>query len=160
MFLKDCWYMAAWAAELDEGKLIGRTLLEEPVLLYRGESGAAVVLDNRCCHRGALLSNGRREGDCVRCLYHGLKFDATGRCVQIPGQDMIPATACVRAYPVVEKHSWIWVWMGDPAKADERLIPPAVGLQDPAWTLRSGRLDYEANYLLINDNLTDFTHLS
>jgi vanillate O-demethylase monooxygenase subunit len=73
---------------------------------------------------------------------------------------MVPRTACVRAYPVVEKHSWIWVWMGDPAKADPALIPPAVGFDDPNWTLRSGHMDYEANYILINDNLTDFTHLS
>ncbi len=50
--------------------------------------------------------------------------------------------------------------MGDPKKADERLIPAAVGLDDSAWTLRSGHMDYEADYQLINDNLTDFTHLS
>jgi phenylpropionate dioxygenase-like ring-hydroxylating dioxygenase large terminal subunit len=66
----------------------------------------------------------------------------------------------VRTYPVVERHSWIWVWMGEAAKADPDLIPPAVGSDDPNWTLRSGQMDYEANYLLINDNLTDFSHLS
>ena len=86
MFLKNCWYMAGWSHELDDGRLIGRTLLEEPVLLYRGESGAAIALDNRCCHRGALLSIGRREGDCVRCMYHGLKFDATGRACRSPAR--------------------------------------------------------------------------
>ena len=117
MFLKNCWYVAAWDHELD-GKLLARTILEQPVLLYRGESGAAVALDNRCCHRGALLSNGRREGDCVRCMYHGLKFDPTGKCMQIPGQDNMPAKLGVRSYPVVERDHLVWIWMGDPAKAD------------------------------------------
>ena len=160
MFVRDCWYVAAWDHELTADKPIGRTIINEPVVIYRAASGGLVAMVDRCCHRFAPLSLGRIEGDELRCMYHGLRFDRTGRCTEIPGQELIPATACVRAYPVVEKHSWIWVWMGDPKKADETLIPAAVGLQDPAWTLRSGQMDYEANYLLINDNLTDFTHLS
>jgi phenylpropionate dioxygenase-like ring-hydroxylating dioxygenase large terminal subunit len=80
-FLRNCWYVAAWDYELIDGKLLARVLLDNPTVLYRGESGRIVALDNRCAHRGAKLSNGRREGDCVRCMYHGLKFDATGKCV-------------------------------------------------------------------------------
>src|SRR5215212_8779904 len=82
-FLMNCWYMAAWDHELIDGKLLSRQILEEPVLLYKGDSGKVVALDNRCCHRGAKLSNGRLEGDDVRCMYHGLKFNAAGKCIQI-----------------------------------------------------------------------------
>jgi vanillate O-demethylase monooxygenase subunit len=160
MFVRNCWYVAAWGHELAAGELHPITILNEPVVLYRDSTGAPVALADRCCHRLAPLSLGRIEGDELRCMYHGLKFDRTGRCTEIPGQDMIPATACVKTYPVVERHSWIWVWMGDPARADASLIPAAIGFDDPNWTLRSGRMDYEASYLLINDNLTDFTHLS
>lgn len=160
MYVRNCWYVAAWDHELKPGEVISRSLINEPVALYRAQDGRVVGLADRCCHRLAPLSLGRVEGDDLRCMYHGLKFNRAGACVEIPGQDMIPATACVKSYPVVERHSWIWVWMGDPAKADEALIPPAVGFEDPDWTLRSGHMDYEANYLLINDNLTDFTHLS
>ena len=160
MYVRNCWYVAAWDHELKAGEVISRSIINEPVALYRAQDGAIVGLADRCCHRLAPLSLGRIEGDDLRCMYHGLKFNRSGACVEIPGQDMIPATACVRSYPVVQKHSWIWVWMGDPAKADEALIPPAVGFEDPNWTLRSGHMDYEANYLLINDNLTDFTHLT
>jgi phenylpropionate dioxygenase-like ring-hydroxylating dioxygenase large terminal subunit len=78
-FLMNCWYVAAWDHELIDGKLLARTLLERPVLLYRGDSGRVVALDNRCCHRGAKLSNGRREGDDIRCMYHGLKFEPGGK---------------------------------------------------------------------------------
>ena len=92
-FLMNCWYVAAWDHELIDGKLLARTLLEQPVLLYKGDSGKVVALDNRCCHRGAPLSKGRLEGDCVRCMYHGLKFDPSGKCVQIPGQDSDPRQA-------------------------------------------------------------------
>ncbi len=160
MFVRNCWYVAAWDHELADGELISRMILGEPVALYRAGDRAVVALEDRCCHRFAPLSKGRLEGDDLRCMYHGLKFDRSGRCNEIPGQDLIPKSACVKAYPVVERHTWIWVWMGDPAKADEDLIPEAIGLDHPDWTLRSGQLDYDANYLLINDNLTDFTHLS
>ena len=64
-FLTNCWYVAAWDHELIDGKLLARTVLEKPLVLYKGESGRAVALDNRCAHRGAKLSNGRLEGDCV-----------------------------------------------------------------------------------------------
>jgi len=97
---------------------LSRTLLGENVLLYRGESGNVVALNDRCPHRGALLSKGRLEGDGVRCMYHGIKYDGTGKCVQIPGQDMIPPSSRCAAILWSERSHFIWVWMGDTAKAD------------------------------------------
>jgi len=159
-FLMDSWYMAAWDHELIDGKLVARTILEEPVLLYKGDSGRVVALDNRCCHRGAKLSNGRLEGDDVRCMYHGLKFDPSGTCIQIPGQDNIPKGLGVRSYPVVEKQRIVWIWMGEPAKADPALIIDIPYLDDPGWRGVPGYMHYKANYLLIVDNLSDFSHLA
>ena len=160
MFLKNCWYVAAWDYELIDGKLLARTLLGEHVLLYRGDSGEVIALNNRCPHRGALLSEGRREGDSVRCMYHGIKYDHTGKCVQIPGQDMIPPKLRVRKYPIVESGHLIWIWMGNLARADRSLIPEFAPLHDPKWKGLPAYLHYDANYLLIVDNLSDFAHLA
>jgi phenylpropionate dioxygenase-like ring-hydroxylating dioxygenase large terminal subunit len=160
MFLKNCWYVAALDRELMDGKLLGRTLLGERVVLYRGESGSVVALNDRCPHRGALLSQGRLEGDGVRCMYHGIKYDGSGKCVQIPGQDMIPPKLKVRSYPVVERSHFIWIWMGDAAKADPALIVDFPCLPDPQWKGIPAYLHYDANYLLIVDNLSDFSHLA
>lgn len=160
MFLKNCWYVAALDRELIDGRLLGRTLLGENVLLYRGESGKVTALNDRCPHRGALLSQGRLEGDSVRCMYHGIKYDCSGKCVQIPGQDMIPPKLRVRTYPVVEKGHLIWIWMGDAAQADPALIIDLPYLEDPKWKGIPAYLHYAANYLLIVDNLSDFSHLA
>jgi phenylpropionate dioxygenase-like ring-hydroxylating dioxygenase large terminal subunit len=160
MFLENCWYVAAWDYELIDGKLLSRMLLEEHVLLYKGESGKVVALTDRCPHRAALLSRGRLEGDAVRCMYHGIKFDASGRCVQIPGQDLIPPKMRVRSYPVVERDHLIWIWPGDPARADPALIVDFPPLSDPQWQGLPAYLHYDANYLLIVDNLSDFAHLA
>jgi phenylpropionate dioxygenase-like ring-hydroxylating dioxygenase large terminal subunit len=160
MFLKNCWYVAALDHELIDGKLLSRTLLGEHVLLYRGDSGKVVALSDRCPHRGALLSMGRLEGDSVRCMYHGIKYDGSGKCVQIPGQDMIPPKLRVRSYPVIESGQFIWAWMGDPAKADPAQVVDLPYLNDPNWKGIPAYLHYDANYLLIVDNLSDFSHLA
>jgi nitrite reductase/ring-hydroxylating ferredoxin subunit len=89
MFIKNSWYVAAWASELEQGKLLARTILKERVLLYKGIDGKVVAIEDRCCHRGVPLSLGRLEGSCVRCMYHGLLFDSSGACVEVPGQDKI-----------------------------------------------------------------------
>jgi vanillate O-demethylase monooxygenase subunit len=160
MFLRNCWYVAAWDHELIDGKLLGRMLLNEHVLLYRGESGRVAAFNDRCPHRGALLSQGRLEGDSVRCMYHGLLFDCSGKCTEIPGQDMIPPRMRVRTYPVHEAGHLVWIWMGDPALADPALVPDLPYLRDPRWKGLPAYLHYDANYLLIVDNLSDLAHLA
>jgi phenylpropionate dioxygenase-like ring-hydroxylating dioxygenase large terminal subunit len=160
MWVKNCWYVAAWDHELLGDTLLARTVLGVPLLLYRRGDGTPVALDNRCPHRQAPLSMGRREGDHIRCMYHGLRFEPGGRCVEIPGQDQIPAKLCSRSYPVVEQGRWLWVWMGDPERADAARIPPTPTLKHPDWRYRPGYMHYQADYRLICDNLLDFSHLS
>ncbi|MCC6826719.1 MAG: aromatic ring-hydroxylating dioxygenase subunit alpha [Novosphingobium sp.] len=161
MFIKDCWYVAAYSHELAAGELLPRLIIGLPIVLYRTDAGGIVVLEDRCCHRLAPLSKGRIEDGCnLRCMYHGLKFDSDGICIEIPGQDKIPDTARVEKYAVHEAGGWIWVWMGDIETADPALVPPVVGFDHADFDVRGGYMDYEANYQLINDNLTDFSHLS
>jgi vanillate O-demethylase monooxygenase subunit len=137
-----------------------RIILDEPVLLFRTVDGRAVALEDRCCHRQAQLSMGKLVGDIVQCPYHGLQFDTTGKCVRIPSQERIPPSAKVRAYPVVEKYHWIWIWPGDPAKADPALIEDFHWLDDAHWGYGGNYLHVPANYLLLVENLLDTTHLS
>ena len=159
-FVRNCWYVAGWEDEVPQDGLFSRTLLGESVLFYRTAGGRIVGLENRCCHRGAPLHLGRKEGDCVRCMYHGLKFDPTGKCIEVPGQERIPPRAGVRSYPVVAKDEFLWVWMGDPALADESRILSYWWHTDPGWRKKRASLHYQAPYTLIVDNLLDFSHLT
>jgi len=159
-YVRNAWYVAGWSADLATGHPFALTILDARLVLWRNADGQVHALEDRCVHRLAPLSLGRCEAGGLRCMYHGLLFDAGGRVVAIPGQDTIPPQARVRRYPVAERHSWIWVWMGDLAAADPALIPPAVGLDHPDYVLGHGQLDYAAEARLINDNLLDFSHLS
>ena len=163
MWLRNCWYVIAWDHEIpaaDSPALFTRKVLNEPILVYRTHSGTLVALANTCCHRHAPLSKGIREGDSVRCGYHGLLFNAQGQCTQVPGMDTPPAKACVKTYPVVVKNKWVFVWMGDPAQADVAKLPDNFSCDHPDWVNLPGYMHYDTPYLLIADNLLDFSHLS
>lgn len=160
MFLRNAWYVAAWDHELSAETPLGRMVLGEPLVLYRRRDGRAVALEDRCCHRHYPLHKGTLANDCIQCHYHGFTYDDSGRCVRIPGQDTIPQNARVRHYPLVERHRWIWVWMGDPALADETRITDFHWLEDAQWRARGARYHVKGGYELVIENLLDLTHLS
>jgi vanillate O-demethylase monooxygenase subunit len=86
-------------------------------------------------------------GEAINMFLKNCWYVAGGKCVQIPGQDMLPPKLRVPSYPVVERGHFIWVWMGDLARADASLIVDLPYLHDPQWKGMPARLHYDANYL-------------
>lgn len=156
MFLRNGWYCAGWSSELGPAP-VGRRMLGEPVMLFRAENGEPVALEGRCPHRFAPLHLGSVADDRVSCPYHGLVFDRGGACVHNPHGD-IPKEATLKTYPVAERDGVVWVWMGDPAKADPALIIDSGFLVDPGYAVVLGYLNVAAHYQLVIDNLLDLTH--
>ncbi len=159
MFLYNYWYVAAMREEIGNAPL-ARTLLGEPVVLYRLADGTPVALEDQCVHRRAPLSMGRVIGDTLECAYHGLAYAGDGRCVRVPGQAQIPTEAKVRSYPVVDRFNWTWIWMGDPALADESRIPNVYWGDAPDWALVYDLTKMQGDHRFLVDNLMDLSHLS
>ena len=160
MFIRNAWYVAAWSHELGEA-LLARTICDEDVVLYRTAEGAPIALEDRCCHRHLPLSMGRREGNGLRCGYHGLLFDAEGRCIEIPGQAEIPPGAKVATWPLVERWGFVWIWVGERAKADPALVPNLWWADTPGWKFSPAKMvPLACDYRLIADNVMDVTHLT
>jgi len=158
-FLKNCWYMAGWSDELPAGTLLARTFLEQPVVLFRQGNGTPVALLDRCPHRVAPLSRGTLVGDTLRCIYHGLRFDTSGRCVENP-HGAIPAKACVPGFPLAERDGIIWIWMGEPAAADRARAPDLAHMaRVPATAQSRGSMPSACHYQLIVDNVADLSHV-
>lgn len=160
-FLRNAWYCVGYPEELANSATKALTVLGEPLLLYRLSDGTVTALHDRCPHRFAPLSKGKIVDDQVQCPYHGLRFDSTGRCTHNPhGSGVISPAACVRSYPVLERHALVWVWMGDAAKADPAVLPDFSDIEErPGWARAQGYLRTPANYELIIDNLLDLTHV-
>lgn len=159
-FVRNTWYAACWSEDLLAGEPLAKTILCDPVVLWRSESGAPVALEDRCCHRHLPLSLGKVTGQTIQCGYHGLEFDPSGTCVKVPGQSRVPPEAAVRSWPVVEKHNMVWIWPGEPGAAREELVPDLWWLNDPGWVPSGGHLPLQADYRLLIDNLLDLSHVS
>ena len=157
-FLKNAWYMVAWAEEVPPSGLLARTICEQPLVIYRSDQDQLACLLDRCPHRFAPLSMGRLEGRSLRCGYHGVKFGPDGRCEENPHGTLVSALS-VRAFPIVERHKILWTWLGEAKDADPARIPD-LGFIDhaPSTALITGYLPTGANHLLLVDNILDLTH--
>src|SRR5882724_5915842 len=160
MFIRNAWYVAAWVSEIQHVPL-ARTLLGEPIVLFRRASGAVAAVEDRCCHRGLPLSLGEVRGETIVCGYHGISYEGDGKCAAIPGQTHVPPRMRIRSYAIVERDELLWIWMGAVADADSVLIPPYPYHNDHTqWPHLTHTQHLRCSYRLVIDNLLDLTHLA
>jgi phenylpropionate dioxygenase-like ring-hydroxylating dioxygenase large terminal subunit len=157
MWIENCWYQAGWTEELSAGEVLTRTILDTPIVFYLRADGTPAALLDQCPHRFAPLSAGRVEGDTVECGYHGLVFDHEGACVHNP-HGRITKRMCVRSFPVVARHTALWIWMGR-HEPDMDAIPDLSEFDKlPETALIRGYMPTAADYRLLVDNIMDLTH--
>jgi len=159
---REQWYVAALANEITRG-VLPRQILDDHILFYRTEDGTPVALADRCPHRGVPLSMGTVQGDSIRCAYHGFEFGQTGACRHIPSQSTIVPQLRVRSYPLIEIGPYVWIWMGDPARADETLLPDQfeLGLARPGFKITPlFVMEMRCNFQLLHENLLDTSHIT
>ncbi|HKY21364.1 MAG TPA: aromatic ring-hydroxylating dioxygenase subunit alpha [Vicinamibacterales bacterium] len=154
--LYEHWYVAGTSDEFSR-KLVAKTLLNRSIVFYRKESGELVALQNRCAHRSYPLSESFLEGDTIRCGYHGIRYNPDGSILKVPCQDRVP-TLGVRSYAIHEMGPLVWIWMGD-GPADESKMPDMTPYTSSDWTFCVGTLPMPGNYLLMQENLADLSHL-
>jgi phenylpropionate dioxygenase-like ring-hydroxylating dioxygenase large terminal subunit len=154
----NAWYVAAWDHEVTR-KPMARKIADRPLALYRTEDGKAVALADACWHRLAPLSMGKTVGkDGIQCPYHGIVYNSAGRCASMPAQESINPSATVPSFPVVERHRFVWVWLGDPTQADPGLVPDMHQMDSQDWAGDGETIFAPCNYQLVLDNLMDLTH--
>lgn len=160
-FIHNAWYVIAESAEITRTP-ISRTVLGHSIVLFRTEgTGEVVALQNRCCHRSFPLVHGRLEGDTIVCGYHGLRYDTSGRCIEIPMQKRkVPASVRVRAFPTVERGTFVWIFMGDKTLADSIALPHQEWMANDEWDRRFAYLYVKGSYVHLHENLLDLSHLS
>jgi phenylpropionate dioxygenase-like ring-hydroxylating dioxygenase large terminal subunit len=157
---KNFWYACELGSALTEKPKRVRALGQD-LALYRTRAGKAVALSDLCIHRGGSLSMGHVQDDCVRCPYHGWKFDESGKCVEIPANGpgkAVPQRARVDAYPTEERYGLVWVFLGDLPEAERPPIPVFEEFEDPEFYPLWGIFDWKANYERVIENGIDIAH--
>lgn len=108
------WHPIYRVADLAPRCAIPVTILGEQFTLYRGAAGSCHLVAFRCAHRGTQLSVGWVEDDCIRCRYHGWKYDGSGQCVEQPGEEPgFAERVRVRSCPTTEYVGLIFAYLGD-----------------------------------------------
>jgi 5,5'-dehydrodivanillate O-demethylase len=131
--------------------------LGENFTLYRGENGTPHVVGDRCAHRGTQLSVGWIEGDSIRCLYHGWKYDASGQCVEQPAEPKsFAADMCIPSYPVQEYLGLIFAYFGEGEPPPLNRFPK---FENPQYVVDAIRFDRICNYYNNIENSLDNTHV-
>src|SRR5262249_18100744 len=112
-YLRQFWQPVYHAPDLPPGEAKPVRIMSEDYTLYRGEGGAVHLVDYRCAHRGTQLSTGWVEGDCIRCFYHGWKYDGSGQCVEQPAEDAgFAGKVRIGSYPTREYLGLIFAYLG------------------------------------------------
>ncbi len=165
--LREYWYPAIRSTELPNNKPVPVTMLGDNVVFFRDAKGTARAMENRCPHRGALLSLGQvgvYAPGTITCRYHGMTFDGDGNCVAVLTEGP-NSRACGRitakTYPVAEAGGVVWIYMGEKAPGSlMNSVPHIREALNVSDTLMAMRDEWPVNYLATLDNDTDLAHPS
>jgi len=159
--VRNAWYVACFSGELATGALFARKIAGLRVVLFRDSQNRPVALLDQCPHRSYPLSKSKLDGDDIICGYHGLRFGKDGRCLDVPMQDRVPRSLCVRRFATVEESPLIWIWTGDPALAETTPTPGRDWFLDRGgWAKAEAYLHVRASYVHLHENLLDLSHLT
>jgi len=143
----------------------------EDMVIYRGETGTAHVVEAYCPHMGAHLAKNctsyivqdkeQVQGDSIRCPFHGWRFNSSGQCDDIPYSEFKPKAAKLKTWPVVERAGTVWVWNDPEGLEPEYDLPDFGGHWDqPGWV--RWKIDYmgdlDIHPIEVVDNMADVGH--
>jgi phenylpropionate dioxygenase-like ring-hydroxylating dioxygenase large terminal subunit len=157
-YLRQEWLAAGWSSSVPLGRLKPARLLGRDLVLWRDAGGGIHAWEDLCIHRGAKLSLGEIRNDCVVCPYHAWRYDATGRCVEIPSQPEQPPPLKARAklFHAKERYGLIWVALEAPSRG----LPEFPEAENPSFrSVLAGPYSFQAKGPRILENFLDVGHL-
>lgn len=156
-YLRLFWQPVFVSEKLPTGRALPITIMNEAYTVYRGENGAAHVVAPRCAHRNTLLSTGWVEGDCIRCFYHGWKYDASGQCVEQPAErELLAEHVRIRSYPTREYLGLVFAYLGE----GEPPAFPHLDVFDGEGYLQVQRRPSGCNFFNQLENSVDEAHIN
>jgi 5,5'-dehydrodivanillate O-demethylase len=157
-FMRQFWIAVGRSEDLAAGEAKPIRIMSEDYALYRGASGKAQVIAYHCPHRGAQMHLGWVEGDDIRCVYHGWKFDCAGQCLEQPAEEAgFARKVKIRTWPTAEHMGLIYAYFGEhePPPFPPYPVPPQPGLIE-CWPVEH----VPCNYLQCFENSMDEVHVA
>ncbi|HLY64053.1 MAG TPA: Rieske 2Fe-2S domain-containing protein [Chloroflexota bacterium] len=157
-YMRTFWQPVYVAKDLPAGRAVPIEIMGEEFTMYRGEGGQPHLVAFRCAHRGTQLSTGWVEGDCIRCFYHGWKYDAIGQCIEQPAEDAsFAAKIRIGAYPIQEYLGLVFAYLGE---GDPPPLPRYPHIEERDGVVDAGRGTLPYNYFNQVENSVDEVHVA
>ena len=158
--LRSFWQPIALADNVAAGTARGVRVMGEDLTLYRGDSGRAYLIGGRCAHRCTVLHTGWIEGEQIRCMYHGWRYDGAGQCTEQPAEKRSrPDLVRIASYPVHEYAGLIFAYLGD-GPAPEFELPRKEVLESRDRRIVQHEQVWDCNWFQQVENSLDATHVS
>jgi nitrite reductase/ring-hydroxylating ferredoxin subunit len=153
------WYWVAFSRDVPRGAAKPARYFGEDLVLFRGQDGRVAVLDAHCPHLGAHLGHGGRvEDGCLRCPFHGWKFDGDGQCVDVPYAKKVPPRAQLRSWTVREENGLVLAYY-PPEEKPSWEIPPLDEYHSHDWGPFDGlHHSVEVHIQEMMENIVDVAH--
>lgn len=153
------WYAISTAAEIPKGQPLGLRRFGLDLVLWAGESGEIIVMDDRCPHRGSKLSGGRTRRGTITCPYHGFEFSAVGHCVLVPETGRASPNLQVKTYASIVREGLLWVFHGDKKRSEEYSVPWFEDVT-PDYCASLHHEKWATHITRCIENQLDYTHLA
>jgi renierapurpurin 18,18'-hydroxylase len=155
----DFWYPVARSKAVKTGKAHAVSFAGDPIVLVRTKQGEVFAVEDRCAHRQIPLHLGVVEDDCIKCAYHGWKYNRTGKCVSVPYLEKCSLRPKnVRSYPCREAYGLVFVYPGDMEKFEAAVFPDIPSATDPKYKTRYLDRLVQCHFTFMHENLMDMNH--
>jgi phenylpropionate dioxygenase-like ring-hydroxylating dioxygenase large terminal subunit len=155
----DFWHPVARSRAVKKGKAHAVSFAGEPIVLVRTKQGEVFAVEDRCAHRQIPLHLGVVEDDCIKCAYHGWKYNRTGKCVSVPYLEKCSLRPNnVRSYPCREAYGLVFVYPGDMEKFPAAVFPEIPSATDPKYKIRYLDRLVGCHFTFMHENLMDMNH--
>ena len=156
------WYAVLSSHEVKKGRVVGARRFGKDLVFFRNDAGELGCVDSLCAHRKASLEKGWIQDNHIKCPFHGIEYDITGKCVHVPSDGkastMDYERFCLTSYPVREIGGIVFVWYGDKEPDKEPACFDV--MTDPSYTYDHASDAWSVDYSRVIENQLDVSHLA
>ena len=156
------WYAVLSSRELKNGQILGARRFGRELVFFRTSGGDIGCFDSLCAHRKASLVKGCIREEHIKCPFHGIEYDVTGKCVYVPSEGKASpldfSRFHLKSYPVREAGDIIFVWYGDSEPDHE---PDCFDvITDKSYSYDQINDTWSVHYSRVIENQLDVSHLA